>query len=241
MEEFKVHGQTVVPYFQLYQNLDDDSISAGELLTRLEFGDSAHDLLMQLTVPEHLKLLEWLIHNSNQLLDKFGLRCSINVDDDVVMQEADREEFLRIVSLAKGPTTFEFTETHAMPDSIDANKLFRRLRDLGHKCALDDFGAGFNGMTLLTDYDFDLVKVDRALTVDIDVRPEKLQVLSLLNEMLKALNKNHIVEGVETKEIRDLLTQAGYRVFQGYVFDMPKPISELTQTTSKGNDDVSLK
>jgi EAL domain-containing protein (putative c-di-GMP-specific phosphodiesterase class I) len=114
-----------------------------------------------------------------------------------------------------------------MPDSADANQMFRRLRDQGHSCALDDFGTGLNGMTLLTDYDFDIVKVDRFLTIDIEARPEKLKVVSLLNEMILALNKSHVVEGVETKEVYDLLVSAGFRVFQGYLLDKPVPISVL--------------
>jgi EAL domain-containing protein (putative c-di-GMP-specific phosphodiesterase class I) len=227
LEKFKVRGFIVEPYFQLYQNLDDPKAMSGELLTRLENGKSAYEVISQLTIVEHLELLEWLIHNSNQLMKNFGLHCSMNIDNNIVIEPRTRDEFLRISEMSVRTTTFEFTETHAMPNAADANKLFRRLRDQGHSCALDDFGTGLNGMTLLTDYDFDIVKVDRALTIDIETRPEKLKVISLLNEMISALNKSHVVEGVETKEVYDLLITAGFRVFQGYLLDKPIPISEL--------------
>lgn len=227
LEQFKIRGFTVEPYFQLYKNLDDANAMSGELLTRLESGQSSYELLKDLTVNEHLELIEWLIRNSNQLQENFGLHCSINVDNNVVIEQQSREEFLRISEMANRKTTFEFTETHAMPEASVANAMFKRLRDQGHSCALDDFGTGLNGMTLLSDYDFDIVKVDRILTIDIDARPEKLRVLNLLCQMITTLNKFHVVEGVETQEIFDLLVGAGFRVFQGFLLDVPKPISEL--------------
>lgn len=227
LEQFKIRGFTVEPYFQLYKNLDDANAMSGELLTRLESGQSSYELLKDLTVNEHLELIEWLIRNSNQLQENFGIHCSINVDNNVVIEQQSREEFLRISEMANRKTTFEFTETHAMPEASVANAMFKRLRDQGHSCALDDFGTGLNGMTLLSDYDFDIVKVDRILTIDIDARPEKLRVLNLLCQMITTLNKFHVVEGVETQEIFDLLVGAGFRVFQGFLLDVPKPISEL--------------
>ena len=227
LEKFKVRGFIVEPYFQLYQNLDDPKALSGEMLTRLENGDSSYQVISQLTIVEHLELLEWLIQNSNHLMNNFGLHCSLNVDNNVVIEQRTRDEFLRIAEMSERTTTFEFTETHSMPSAFDANAMFRRLRDQGHSCALDDFGTGLNGMTLLTDYDFDIVKVDRVLTTDIEKRPEKLKVLTLLHEMITALNKSHVVEGVETKEVYDLLVTAGFRVFQGYLLDRPIPISEL--------------
>ena len=228
LETFSLRGSPVALQFQLYKNLDNDMALSGELLTHLESGESARDLLDVLTIEEHLGLIEWIVESSNQLSDKFGLICSINIDNDVVIDPKSREAFLKIAATAKRSTTFEFTETHAMPNAMDANKMFHRLRDQGHTCALDDFGSGLNGMTLLTDYDFDIVKVDRALTLDIDTRPEKFHVLQLLREMVDALNKLHVVEGVESQSVYEKLVDARYRVFQGYLFDRPKPISELS-------------
>lgn len=232
LEKIQLRGFTLEPYFQLYKNLDDANAMSGELLTRLESGQSSYELLKDLSINEHLELIHWLIRNSNRLQKNFGLHCSINVDNNVVIEQRTRNEFLRISEVANRSTTFEFTETHAMPEATVANAMFRRLRDQGHACALDDFGTGLNGMTLLSDYDFDIVKVDRILTIDIDVRPEKLRVLNLLCQMISTLNKSHVVEGVETQEIFDLLVGAGFRVFQGFLLDLPKPISELNVSQS---------
>ena len=228
IETYQLKGSPVRLYFQLYKNLDNDMALSGELLTRHESGESARDLLSSITIDEHLGLIEWIVDSSNQLSDKFGLLCSINIDNNVVIDPKSREAFLRIAAGAKRSTTFEFTEMFAMPDAMDTNKMFTRLRDLGHTCALDDFGSGLNGMTMLTDYDFDIVKIDRALTVDIDVRPEKFHVLELLRQMIDALNKLHVVEGVESQSVFEKLEVARYRVFQGYLFGRPKPISELS-------------
>ena len=233
LENFKVRGFKLVPYFQFYKNLDDENSMSGELLTRLDNGDSIYGLLKDLTEIEHFALLEWLIDTSNRLSRNYGINCSINIDNNLVIENKSRESFLQIAALAKPATTFEFTETHAMPEALAANQMFSRLRDQGHTCALDDFGSGLNGMTMLTEYDFDIVKVDRVLTLDIDVRPEKSKVLSLLYEMVTALNKSHIVEGIESQEVYELLVEAGYRVFQGFLFDKPKPITEVYETQAR--------
>lgn len=140
-----------------------------------------------------------------------------------------RKEVLNSIQRATAPTIYEFTETYPMPPSELMNPIFKVLRDAGKRSALDDFGTGFNGMSLFVDFDFDIVKIDRSLIVDIDVRPVKLKVLNLISEMIEALGKQHVVEGVETQSQLDKLRACGFHTFQGYALHRPEPIEHFFQ------------
>ena len=223
----ELNGFVFTPYFQFHKDISRDELNSGELLTRIQGGSSAATALKLLGVAEHLYLLEWLISISIKLRESRGIYSSINVDNRVIVNLPDRHKFIELATSSLPMTSFEFTETSVMPDSADANRIFWKLRDQGLKCVLDDFGTGFNGMTLLTDYDFDVVKIDQTLVRDVDARLEKLKTVSLLREMLSVLNKEHVVEGVETQAIFELLVKARFRVFQGFLFHIPVPVSRI--------------
>lgn len=221
LKTITLQGFTVTPFLQLYEYADSSKSNHGELLSRIDGDRTPGELIHKMSVQEHLTLIEWQIDIANKLEKFHGLTCSINIDNGVLIENQDLERFSELASQAPAGTTFEFTESHEMPDPEIANRMFEAIRDRGCTTALDDFGTGLNGMSLLTEYDFDIVKVDKTLIHDVDKRPEKLKVISLLNEMLMTLNRAHVVEGIERREIYDLLVEANFKVFQGYLFHMP--------------------
>lgn len=89
------------------------------------------------------------------------------------------------------------------------------------KVALDDFGTGFNGMSIFADYDFDIIKIDRSLINGIQTRPQKRFILSHILDLMTALGKDHIVEGIESHGQFEQLKDIGFDVFQGYYFHRP--------------------
>ncbi len=181
-----------------------------------------------------------IFEHQNQLADRLfeatGIRSSVNVDNELVESQELRAKVLASIQRATAPTTYEFTEVHPMPPSELMNPIFRVLRDSGKLSALDDFGTGFNGMSLFVDFDFDVVKIDRSLIMDIDSRPAKLKVLSLIGQMIETLGKDHVVEGVETQAQMDRLRACGFHTFQGYLMHRPEPIErffEMRQETAE--------
>lgn len=164
--------------------------------------------------------------------DGIGI-CSINVDNKILTDDANRKSLLGLARQYRIPVIMEFTEVHPMPPVGVVNALFNELRAYGVMFALDDFGTGFNGMSLFVDYDFDIIKVDRSLIADVTERKRKADVLRLLVRMLKTLGKTHVVEGVETALQLTVLQQLGFNCFQGYHFHRPQPVEEILsgQTT----------
>ena len=203
-----------------------------EMLSRLGASAEARPVSMEalfrsLTLEQHFELFQRQNRLAEDLYRRHAVKFSINVDNSLVDDPGYRARFLEEVASGPAPTIYEFTEIRPMPPPEVMNPVFRRLRELGKTSALDDFGTGFNGMTLFVDYDFDIVKVDRSLIANIGLRPEKAKVLSLLSEMIRALGKSHIVEGVETREELEALESMGFDRFQGYYFHKPELIEQL--------------
>ncbi len=116
---------------------------------------------------------------------------------------------------------FEFTEDEA----VDANHLLNILRSyraMGFKTAIDDFGAGFAGLGLLSKFQPDIVKLDMALIRDIDTDPVKRTIVRNTINMLRDLAIEPVCEGVETVAEHDVLRDLGVSLMQGYLLAKPE-------------------
>lgn len=115
---------------------------------------------------------------------------------------------------------FEFTEDEA----IDANhilNILRVYRAMGFKTAIDDFGAGFAGLGLLTKFQPDIVKLDMALIRDIDTDRVKRTIVRNTLNMLRDLGIEPVCEGIESVGEHDALRDLGVSLMQGYLFAKP--------------------
>lgn len=194
-----LRGIELTAYFQRYhlepgpQDAAPSRRARGELLSRPPASvPNIERFFSELTVPEHFALLEWHLALAEELSVTCDTQASLNLHNSVVHTEADRRRLLDLISQSPVPLIFEFTETYPMPPPQVANPLLRELRRLGHSTALDDFGSGHSGRSLLTDYDFDAVKIDRSLTFDVAERPERRQLLRLMLRMLQVLGRDHV-------------------------------------------------
>lgn len=228
----EIRGVELVPYWQQYVSIDKRVTAKGELLMRPQTDEKTEEFFSQLDLDNQFLLLDWQVTLQRAITAHTGAQVSINVHNSLVESDEARERFLDIVRQASGPTTFEFTETYPMPPVTASNRLLQALRTLGHASALDDFGTGLNGLSLLTDYDFDIIKLDRSLIFDLPSRVEKQKTLRLMHEMLQVLGKEHVVEGVETEEVYVILKELGFTTFQGFLFGTPVPV-EATLTASE--------
>ena len=116
---------------------------------------------------------------------------------------------------------FEFTES----EEIDANHIvhiLRTYRAMGFKTAIDDFGAGFAGVGLLTKFQPDIVKLDMALIRDIDTDRVKRTIVRNTINMLRELDIEPVCEGIETRGEYDVLRDLGVSLLQGFLFARPK-------------------
>jgi EAL domain-containing protein (putative c-di-GMP-specific phosphodiesterase class I) len=142
------------------------------------------------------------------------------------LEEAVRTALTRY-RLSPSRLVIEITETHRIPDLAIAAAAATRLRALGVRIALDDFGSGFNALAQLHSLPVDIVKLDSTLT-DVDVSPDRAgalcrSILAICDELGIVV----VAEGIETPSRATGLATLGCPLGQGYLFGQPGPLHRL--------------
>ncbi len=115
---------------------------------------------------------------------------------------------------------FEFTEDEKM-DTEHVLRILATYREIGFGTAIDDFGAGHAGLSLLAKFRPDIVKLDMELIRNIDTDATKRTIVKHTLRMLEELEIKPLCEGVETLAELAVLQDLGARLMQGYVLARP--------------------
>jgi diguanylate cyclase (GGDEF)-like protein len=115
----------------------------------------------------------------------------------------------------------EITETAALHDIEESARFVGKLRELGCRIALDDFGAGFTSLRHLQALAIDTVKIDGSFVHNLTQNPDNQVFLRHLVGLAKGLNLNTVAECVETAEEATILRREGVGFLQGYYFGEP--------------------
>jgi diguanylate cyclase (GGDEF)-like protein len=136
--------------------------------------------------------------------------------------------WLRALSgqLAENPSlaprvVVELTETAILADGEQTVAFVRRLRDLGCRVALDDFGAGFTSLRHLRTLAIDTVKIDGALIAELPRRREARAVLRHALGLARAFGLTTVAECVETEDQAEVLRGEGVDCLQGWLVGRP--------------------
>lgn len=116
---------------------------------------------------------------------------------------------------------FEVTEGEEVTDRPHLVNIFREYKRFGFRTAIDDFGAGYAGLTLLSEFQPDIIKIDMELVRHVDASPAKQAIVRGIVAICKALDIAVLAEGIETAQERDFLHAAGIDLMQGYLFCRP--------------------
>lgn len=116
---------------------------------------------------------------------------------------------------------FETVESEHVCNNSHLTNILREYRQFGFKTAIDDFGAGHSGLTLLADFQPDLIKLDMALVRNVHLDPARQAIVRGIVTMCTDLNVTVIAEGIEQAGERDFLADCGIYLMQGYWFAKP--------------------
>ncbi|EJN6826658.1 EAL domain-containing protein [Vibrio cidicii] len=116
---------------------------------------------------------------------------------------------------------FEFTEVEKIEDSQHVERIVSYYQSLGFKTAIDDFGSGYSGLSLLADFQTNIVKLDMGLIRDIDRDTTRQSIVTHCLAMFRDLNITPLAEGVESEGEYRWLKEAGVVLMQGYLFAKP--------------------
>jgi diguanylate cyclase (GGDEF)-like protein len=116
---------------------------------------------------------------------------------------------------------FELTETAAFYNIGEVRHFVQRIKSLGCRFALDDFGVGFSSFYYIKELDFDYLKLDGSFIAKLPHNPHDQVFVRAMVEISKVFGLKVIAEWVEDRETADMLRDLGVAMGQGYYFGKP--------------------
>ncbi|EMJ5881151.1 diguanylate phosphodiesterase [Enterobacter cloacae] len=116
----------------------------------------------------------------------------------------------------------EVTENEMISGFNKFNSAIKRLRGEGIGLAIDDFGSGYAGLSLLTRFQPDKIKIDREIVSNIHLSGAKQAIVRSIVSCCTDLEITLVAEGIEKLEEWCWLESAGIRRFQGFLFARPQ-------------------
>ncbi|MFX4262342.1 EAL domain-containing protein [Pelotomaculum propionicicum] len=219
-------------FFQPVIRVSDGRIMHHEMLLRLQAPDG--ELILPnrfIPIAERFGLMpqvdRWVVQSSLAALKKYPeLKPFINLSG---LSLGDEELLLFIEKhisesgIEPSRIGFEITETTAVKDMARAERWIHRLKRLGCRFALDDFGIGFSSFSYLRLLPVDYLKIDGSYIRDMDRDATHKSLVKAINAVAHALGKKTIAEFVENEEIMKSLGDMDIDFGQGYY--LGKPIS----------------
>jgi diguanylate cyclase (GGDEF)-like protein/PAS domain S-box-containing protein len=127
----------------------------------------------------------------------------------------------------------EITEGVLMDDSSCGLSVLRRLKSLGVRIAMDDFGKGYSSLSYLQSFPFDKIKIDRAFVSKVARNPQSAAIVRAVLGLAHGLGLPVLAEGVETEEELAFLAAEACDQVQGYLIGRPRPINDYAEVIGR--------
>ena len=161
-----------------------------------------------------------------------AVNVAVNVSLLNLRNEEMVERFIDTVTV-RGNTpsdfTLEITETHLVEDLATVLEMLIRLHMGGFRLALDDYGTGASTMQLLQQFPSTEMKIDRSFIAAAPLSDHGRAFLSSAADLGKRLGQVIVAEGIETERERDLASELGCDLGQGYYFSRPLTLDSMLQ------------
>ena len=238
-KEFALHYQPVI-------NLESNDVVAAEALLR--WRQASGELLFPasfLDAAEESNLIlpmgEWALHACCMQMRQWrdagntSLTAMLNLSPRQ-FQQLDLAGSIRAATELAGidPSSLEveLTESTAMNDIERTQSVLHRLKDLGVKISLDDFGTGHSSLNYLKRFPIDTIKVDQSFVRDMHRDRSDAAIVAAIVAMAHALDIGVIAEGVETVRQMEMLRDLGCMRMQGFLFSKAVPAEQLSAASA---------
>ncbi|NMP30744.1 EAL domain-containing protein [Thalassotalea sp. M1531] len=207
------------------------------LLTPSEFLFMAEETGMILDI-EH-----WIIQEVGMQLKLWQLEqeyqnalIGINLSGRYLTQPNQLKELLTHISnnhIEPQRLIIEFSESAISQQPDLALASLKKLRKIGVKLALDDYGASSSSFNYIHNYPFEFIKLDRSLTRSLGANEKHLALVTALQALGNQFGYRLVAEGIESEEVLEKLKQAGCDFGQGYHIAKP---ARLISTEQESDD-----
>ena len=200
-----------------------------ECLVRMEQGDGRVLLAPDIVpVAERLGLIRLVDHRIlelvvDELVASPGVHLSLNISPETTMDpdwSTTIESLMRAHPGVAERLIVEITETVAIQDLDQARGFVTRLKNLGARIAIDDFGAGYTSFRNLRRLGVDIVKIDGAFVQNMVHSADDRVFVQTLLDLAQRLNIETVAEWVQDEEAAAMLTAWGCNYLQGRLIGM---------------------
>ena len=120
----------------------------------------------------------------------------------------------------------EIAESLLMRDVPGSLAILNRLKEVGVRIAIDDFGIGVLSLAALRQLPLDSIKIDRSFIRGAVGAAEGQALTEAIITLGRNLSMTVVAQGVETREQADFLRRNACDEFQGFFFDTPVPATQ---------------
>lgn len=227
-------NKDVIPYFQKIYGIQPESSAEDkvkfEALMRIKDKDG-HIILPGLFLEvskrssSYSKLSRLMIESAfMQLAAHKDCVFSINLaledmnSPDFLMWFMERIAYYKV----EGRVVAEITEQESVEGFESVNHFIARIKEIGVKIALDDFGSGYSNFSILMRLQIDYLKIDGSLIKNIDKDKNAQVIVKTIVQFAKDLGLKTIAEFVCSKEIYEVVKDMGIDYAQGYFVGKPE-------------------
>ena len=170
-----------------------------------------------------------------------GINCiEVNLSPRQLRNPALADNLLALIRkyhLSADSINLEITETaETTPAEREQMVAFmERMRAEGVAFSLDDYGSGFATIGTLLTYPVDIVKFDRDILWKAMTEPSAMTLLRTSLSAVRGIGKKAVVEGVETKDMEQMLRENDCDYLQGFLFSRPRPEKEFVRFIREHN------
>jgi diguanylate cyclase (GGDEF)-like protein len=134
----------------------------------------------------------------------------------------------------------EISESLLMRDVEGTLHLFRAIKALGVRIAIDDFGSGYFSLASLKKFPLDTIKIDRSFVREATSVADDRALTEAIIAMGRTLSLTVVAQGVETRQQADFLRQHACDEFQGFYLNKPMPAEQMTELLSPPPDTPAI-
>lgn len=180
---------------------------------------------------------EWALHQACR--DAVTWRSGIKVAVNLSAAQFDHGDLATVVKnaletsgLDASRLEIEIAEATLIKSETRARETLERLRKLGVRLVLEDFGSSFASLNYLRTFAFDKIKIDQSFISETADRRDSLAIVGAVAGLAKTLGIGPVAEGVESPEQVERVAEAGCEEMQGFYFSHPVPAYEVEATVA---------
>ena len=172
--------------------------------------------------------------------DENGQVVPVSVNQSkILFYEADYVERMeKLIKKYQVPAewiTLEILEGLAMENIDKLNQVILRLKKIGFRISMDDFGSGYSSLNILGNLRIDELKLDKGFFKELEGADRRRQTIIIehIIEISKSLKISTVAEGIETEGDQQMVRDLDCDYGQGYYYCRPVPVEEFNEKYMK--------